>query len=154
MALFRILAGRRTSGRHFGTGRRLQATTITLMVLLLVMMKAVRPVARVQRIDGLGPIRRRVDDPVLREVVENVFGQLLALRGQPILHLALVGEEDLLHPPQDHLVRLDIATAAAAILTCGGALPRCRLPRWRRVGARDEVAAVGRRRGDIAVVVG
>jgi len=50
---------------------------------------------------------------VLREVLEDVLGQLLALGRQPVLDLGLVGEQDLLHPLQDHLVSLYVSVVAA-----------------------------------------
>ena len=66
-----------------------------------------RLLAGAQRVDRLGPVGGRVD-PMAGEVVEDVLGQLLALCGQPVLDLALVGKEDLLHPLEDKLVRLDV----------------------------------------------
>ncbi len=128
MALFRILAGRRPSDGHPRTGRGLQqpATTVSGATSLMTL----RPVAGIQRVDRLGPVRRRVDDPVLGEVVKDVLGQLLALGGQPVLHLALVGEQDLLHPPQDHFVCLNIQAAAStsAVFSRSGSLSRRWLP--------------------------
>lgn len=50
---------------------------------------------------------------MLREVLEDVLGQLLALGRQPVLDLGLVGEQDLLHPLQDHLVSLYVSVVAA-----------------------------------------
>jgi len=67
---------------------------------------------------------------VLRKVLENILRQLLAFGCQPVLHLALVREEDLLHPLQDHLVSLDLSVVPALGPLHG-------FPRGRGMGASD-----------------
>jgi hypothetical protein len=140
MSLFWILTRAGTPRMRLRTRRRvvLQPTPDPPFVMTLL---AVGSIAGIQRVDRLGPIRRRIDDPMLGEIVENVLGQLLPLSRQPVLHLALVGEEDLLHATQDHFVCLH-STAVVVIFPCGGALSRRRwLARRRRMGAGDNATA-------------
>lgn len=70
-----------------------------------------------QGVDRLCPLRRRVE-PVLCEVIEYVLWKLLALSGQPVLHLGLVGEEDLLHALQDHFISLGFSADTATAKIC------------------------------------
>jgi hypothetical protein len=137
MSLFWIFTRAGSPRMRLRTLRRVLQPTPDPLVTL-----AVGTIAGIQRVDRLGPIRRRIDDPVLREIVENVLGQLLALSRQPVLHLALVGEENLLHATQDHLVCLHTAQAAVVVIfPCGGALSRRWLTRRRRMGAGDYATA-------------
>ena len=47
-------------------------------------------------------------EPVLGEVLEDVLGELLAFGCEPVLHLCLVRQQDLLHALEDHFVSLDV----------------------------------------------